>query len=279
MILVTGANGQLGSEILAGLDGPVYGVTRNNFDVSDESAVMERVTSILPEIIIHCAAHTDVDGAETDAKRCRAVNALGTRNVAEAARKINAKMIYVSTDYVFDGRGERPYEVVDTPNPINVYGRSKLEGEIAVKDLLEKYFIVRVAWVFGKNGKNFFRSIIDLCKTRKEISVVNDQFGSPTYARDLIPLLGELIQSRKYGTYHATNEGFCSRYEFALEVAKALGSKIKINPVPASAFPSKAKRPVNSRLSKDSLQSNGFSRLPDWKDALKRFLREIGEIS
>ena len=278
MILVTGANGQLGSEILARLDGPVYGVTRKNFDVADKDAVVERVASLAPETIIHCAAYTDVDAAEDDAARCRAVNALGARNLAEAARKINAKMIYVSTDYVFDGQSGRPYEVSDTPSPVNVYGRSKLEGEHAVMEILERYFIVRVAWVFGKNGRNFFKSVIDLCKTRDKISVVSDQFGSPTYARDLIPLFGEIIKSERYGTYHATNEGFCSRYEFAREVASLLGAGVKINPVSAGAFPAKAKRPVNSRLSKASLTGGGFSRLPDWKDALGRFLREMGEI-
>jgi dTDP-4-dehydrorhamnose reductase len=277
MILATGANGQLGSEILANLSAPVCGVTRKNFDVSDKCAVMERIISLAPETIIHCAAYVDVDGAEDDAKRCREVNALGTRNVAEAASKIGAKMVYISTDYVFDGAGDRPREIYDEPNPINVYGRSKLEGENAVKNLLEKYFIVRVAWVFGKNGKNFFRSIVDWCKTHDEISVVSDQFGSPTYARDLVPALSEIIASEKYGTYHATNEGFCSRYEFALEVAEALGAGIKIKPVAARAFRSKARRPPNSRLSKDSLPANGFSRLPHWKDALKRFLRELGE--
>lgn len=203
---------------------------------------------------------------------CYAVNVLGTRYIAEAASKLGAKLLYVSTDYVFDGRKNEPYEIWDPPNPINHYGYTKYLGEEEVKKLVENYFIVRTSWVFGKHGKNFVKTMIGLAKEKREIKVVNDQVGSPTYTKDLAKLLVDMIQSERYGIYHATNEGYCSWYEFAVDILKLANMDVKVIPVSSEEFPSKAKRPKNSRLSKRSLDENGFSRLREWKKALKDFL-------
>lgn len=226
--------------------------------------------------MIHCAAYTAVDAVEDNVELCRKVNAEGTRNIAKVCKALDIKMMYISTDYVFNGEGLRPWEPDDHREPLNVYGLTKYEGEIAVEQNLEKYFIVRIAWVFGVNGKNFIKTMLRLGQERGAVSVVNDQIGSPTYTYDLSKLLVAMIQTDKYGRYHATNEGLCSWYEFACEIFRQAGmDEVKVTPVDSSAFPVKAKRPSNSRLNKDKLTENGFERLPAWQDALGRYLEEL----
>ena len=203
------------------------------------------------------------------------VNAEGTRNIARVCRELDIKMIYISTDYVFDGEGERPWEPDDARNPLNVYGESKYQGELAVEEYLDKYFIVRIAWVFGVNGKNFIKTMLRLAETHKEINVVNDQTGSPTYTYDLAVLVADMAETEKYGRYHATNEGLCTWYEFAKEIFAQAEVDIKVNPVSSEEFPAKAKRPHNSRMDKSKLTQNGFRLLPSWQDALKRYLEVL----
>lgn len=203
------------------------------------------------------------------------VNAEGTRNIARVCRELDLKMVYISTDYVFDGEGERPWEPDDPREPLNVYGESKYQGELAVEEYLEKYFTVRIAWVFGVNGKNFIKTMLRLAESQKEINVVNDQIGSPTYTYDLAVLLADMVETEKYGRYHATNEGLCTWYEFAKEIFRQAGADVKVNPVSSDEFPAKAKRPHNSRMDKSKLVQNGFRPLPTWQDALKRYLEII----
>lgn len=203
------------------------------------------------------------------------VNAEGTRNIARVCRELDIKMVYISTDYVFDGEGERPWEPDDARNPLNVYGESKYQGELAVEEYLDKYFIVRIAWVFGVNGKNFIKTMLRLAKDHKEINVVNDQTGSPTYTYDLAVLLADMVETEKYGRYHATNEGLCTWYEFAKEIFAQAGVDVKVNPVSSEEFPAKARRPHNSRMDKSRLTQNGFKLLPSWQDALKRYLEVL----
>ena len=230
--------------------------------------------------MIHCAAYTAVDAAEDQAELCCRVNAEGTRNIARVCRNLDLKMMYISTDYVFNGTGERPWEPDDHREPLNVYGLTKYEGEIAVEQNLEKYFIVRIAWVFGINGKNFIKTMLRLGKERGAVSVVDDQVGSPTYTYDLARLLVDMIQTDRYGRYHATNEGLCSWYEFACEIFRQAGmGEVKVTPVDSGSFPAKAKRPSNSRMSKEKLTENGFVRLPSWQDALGRYLEALKEQS
>lgn len=248
-------------------------------DITDEKAVMETMERIRPDAIIHCAAWTAVDAAEDEdnKEKVHAINALGTLYIAKAAKSIDAKMVYISTDYVFDGQGERPWEPDDKCfAPLNVYGRSKLDGELAVAKTLEKYFIVRIAWVFGLNGKNFIKTMINVGKTHNIVRVVNDQIGTPTYTLDLARLLVDMVETEKYGYYHATNEGgYISWYDFCCEFYKQYGLDTKVTPVTTSEYGlSKAKRPFNSRLDKSKLVAAGFNPLPDWKDAVKRYLVE-----
>ncbi len=253
-------------------------------DLADEKAVKSEIKIQKPDAVIHCAAWTDVDGAEdrNNWERVRAVNVRGTKNVAEAAKAVGAKMVYISTDYVFDGQGERPWETDDQSyNPLNVYGQSKLDGELAVKEILDKFFIVRTSWVFGKNGKNFVKTMLDIGKTHNMVRVVDDQIGTPTYTKDLARLLVDMVETDKYGIYHATNEGgYISWYDFCSEIYKQAGMSTKVLPVSTEEYGlNKAKRPLNSRLDKSKLRACGFAPLPDWKDALHRYLIEIGEIS
>ncbi|XOQ47667.1 MAG: dTDP-4-dehydrorhamnose reductase [Eubacteriales bacterium] len=279
-ILVTGANGQLGYDAMKVLKArkiECMGVDINDFDITDEEVAFEYIVGYHPNAVIHCSAYTAVDKAEENEKLCRAVNADGTRNIAKACKKIDTKMVYISTDYVFPGTGEDAYEVDDPKGPLNVYGRTKLEGEEAVRELVNKHFIVRISWVFGKNGNNFVKTMLRLGREHNEINVVSDQIGSPTYTADLAPLLCDMVVTEKYGTYHATNEGYCSWAEFAQEIFKQAGYDTKVNFIPTSVYPTQAKRPFNSRLSKKSLDDAGFFRLPDWRDALRRYLKEIGE--
>ena len=244
-------------------------------DITDSNSVERVITKVKPDAVIHCAAYTAVDAAEENKELCMKVNAGGTENIAKVCKEIDAKMIYISTDYVFDGEGERPWKPEDGRAPLNVYGQSKYEGELAVEKYLEKYFIVRIAWVFGVNGNNFIKTMLKLGEAKDEISVVNDQIGSPTYTYDLARLLVDMVESDKYGKYHATNEGLCTWYEFACEIFKQAGVEVKVEPVTSDMFPSKAKRPHNSRMEKSKLDENGFVRLPDWKDALSRYLLVI----
>ena len=279
-VLVTGVKGQLGYDVVnemkkRGLD-PV-GVDVEEMDITDKAACEKVITESNVDAVIHCAAYTAVDAAEDNVEVCMKVNAEGTRNIAEVCKKLDIKMMYISTDYVFDGQGERPWEPDDERAPLNVYGQSKYEGELAVEELVEKFFTVRIAWVFGVNGKNFIKTMLRIGKERGAASVVCDQIGSPTYTYDLAKLLVDMIQTDKYGRYHATNEGLCSWYEFACEIFRAAGmDEVKVTPVTTAEYPaSKAKRPMNSRISKEKLSDNGFERLPEWKDAVARYLKEI----
>lgn len=277
-ILVTGAKGQLGYDVIKELNKrniECVGVDIEDFDITDKSKTKSFITNYKPNCVIHCSAYTAVDKAEDNPELCRRVNSEGTRNVAEACKEIDAKMVYISTDYVFSGTGEYEYETDDPTEPLGVYGKTKLEGEIAVKETLDKYYIVRISWAFGKNGNNFVKTMLRVGKERGEVNVVCDQIGSPTYTADLASLLCDMAVTERYGIYHATNEGFCSWAEFAAEIFKQAGYVTKVNFILSSQYPTKAKRPMNSRMSKRSLDAAGFSRLPDWRDALRRYLIEL----
>lgn len=279
-VLVTGAKGQLGYDVINELKKRKYeyiGVDTQEMDITDDTQVKKIFNEINPDAVIHCAAWTAVDDAEENIEKCRLVNAIGTENIARACKKSGCKLMYLSTDYVFDGTGERPWEPDDTVTmPLNVYGQTKYEGEVAVCNNVEKFFIVRIAWVFGINGKNFVKTMLNLSKTHNTLTVVNDQVGTPTYTYDLARLLVDMIETNKYGKYHVTNEGgYITWYDFAREIFKLAGVSLKVLPVTSDAYPSKAKRPSNSRLSKQKLLDNGFVPLPDWKDALTRYLNEI----
>jgi len=277
-VLVTGVKGQLGHDVVKVLKERNIenrGVDIDDFDITDEKLVNDYILSYHPDVVVHCSAYTGVDKAEDDTELCERVNAKGPYNIAKACKEIAAKMIYISTDYVFPGQGETFYETEDQTGPLGVYGRSKLAGETAVKELLEKYFIVRISWVFGENGNNFIKTMLKLGKDRAEINVVGDQIGSPTYTADLAPLLCDMLLTEKYGTYHATNEGLCSWAELAEEIFRLVEYQTKVNSIPTEQYPTRAKRPLNSRMSKKSLDEAGFNRLSDWKDALKRYMKEI----
>ena len=299
-VFVTGVGGQLGHDCVNELVGrgheavgsdiqSAYAGIKDNsavvsapyvqLDITDKDAVARIIEEIKPDAIIHCAAWTNVDGAEDPAnkEKVHAINALGTQYIADAAKAIDAKMLYLSTDYVFDGQGERPWEPDDKCYaPLNVYGQSKLDGELAVANTLEKFFIVRIAWVFGLNGKNFIKTMINVGKTHDTVRVVNDQIGTPTYTLDLARLLVDMIETDKYGYYHATNEGgYISWYDFCCEFYKQYGLSTKVIPVTTEEYGlSVAARPFNSRLDKSKLVKNGFTPLTDWKDAVRRYLAE-----
>lgn len=277
-ILITGANGQLGYDVVKELQKQnieCYGAVRQDFDIIDFEATKKFIADYMPDVIIHCAAYTAVDKAEDEQGLCYLVNASATENIAEICKKINAKLLYISTDYIFDGTKEGFYEVDDKPNPINVYGKTKLLGEQAVQKILDKYFIVRISWVFGEHGNNFVKTILRLGKERKEISVVADQYGSPTYTAALAPLLIEMIQTEKYGVYQVTNEGTCTWAEFAEEIFKIAVMDVKVKRIASVEYPTRAKRPMNGRLSKSSLQINNFKKLENWQTSLEKFLRGI----
>lgn len=276
-VLVTGVKGQLGYDVMnelakRGHEG--IGVDIQEMDITDAASVEKVITEAAPDAVIHCAAYTAVDAAEDNVDLCRRVNAGGTENIARVCKALNCKMMYISTDYVFNGQGTRPWEPDDAREPLNVYGQTKYEGELAV-EALEKFFIVRIAWVFGVNGKNFIKTMLNLGKTRDHLTVVADQIGSPTYTYDLARLLVDMIETDKYGRYHATNEGLCSWYEFACEIFKQAGMNVTVSPVTSDQYPAKAKRPMNSRMDKSKLDEMGFERLPSWQDALGRYLKEI----
>ncbi|WP_252247647.1 dTDP-4-dehydrorhamnose reductase [Clostridium sp. ZS6] len=275
MILVTGVNGQLGYDVIKELNKrniEYLGIDREELDITDSNAVNKYIVKLKPECVIHCAAYTAVDKAEDEEEICTKVNVYGTENIAKACKEIDAKMVYISTDYIFNGLSDKPFEVDGNINPLSVYGKTKYKGELKVKESLDKYFIVRISWVFGINGSNFIKTMLRLGAEKECLNVVSDQIGSPTYTADLAPVLCDMIVSEKYGVYHATNEGTCSWAEFAEEIMKMAGLNCKINHVLTSEYPAKAVRPLNSRLSKKSLVDDGFNLLPRWEDALKRYL-------
>lgn len=280
-ILVTGVKGQLGFDVVSELTKrghTAVGVDIAELDITDKNSVDNVISSIQPDAVIHCAAWTAVDAAEDNEEKVRAVNATGTQYIASACKQINAKLMYISTDYVFDGQGTTPWQP-DCKDyaPLNVYGKTKLEGELAVANTLNNYFIVRIAWAFGVNGKNFIKTMLSVGKTHDTVRVVNDQIGTPTYTHDLARLLVDMIESDKYGYYHATNEGgYISWYDFTIEIYRQAGYATKVIPVSTQEYGlSKAARPFNSRLDKNKLIQNGFTPLPSWQDALARYLKEI----
>ena len=277
-VLVTGAKGQLGYDVMNELAKRGYegiGVDVQEMDITDAQAVDRVITESGADKVIHCAAYTAVDAAEDNVDLCRKVNAQGTENIAKVCKKLDIPMLYLSTDYVFDGEGTRPWEPDDKRDPLNVYGQTKYEGELAIEENLDKYFIVRIAWVFGVNGKNFIKTMLKLAENHDTITVVDDQVGSPTYTYDLSRLLVDMIETDKYGRYHATNEGLCTWYEFAVEIFRQAGISVNVVPVTSEEFQAKAKRPHNSRLNKDKLDEMGVKRLPSWQDALSRYLKII----
>ena len=279
-VLVTGVKGQLGFDVVNELNKRGHnavGVDVEEMDVTDGKRVSDVIQDVKPEAVIHCAAWTAVDAAEDNEEKVRAINAVGTENIAKECKKLGCKMMYISTDYVFDGKGDKPWQPdCKDYKPLSVYGKTKLEGEIAVSSILEKYFIVRIAWVFGKNGKNFVRTMLNVGKTHDTVKVVNDQIGTPTYTYDLARLLVDMIETDKFGYYHATNEGgYISWYDFAVEIYRQAGYNTKVIPVSTQEYGlSKAARPFNSRLDKSKLIENGFKPLPVWQDALSRYLKE-----
>ncbi len=278
-VLVTGVKGQLGHDVQVELEKRNHtcvGVDIEEMDITDETSVNRVIKEAAVDAVIHCAAYTAVDAAEDNQELCAKVNALGTEYIAKTCKELDIKMMYISTDYVFDGQGETPWNPDDERNPLNVYGQTKYEGELAIEENLEKFFTVRIAWVFGVNGNNFIKTMLKLAETRDELSVVDDQIGSPTFTLDLAVLLVDMIETDKYGRYHATNEGLCTWYEFAKEIFKQAGVEIKVEPTTSDKFPAKAKRPHNSRMNKDKLSENGFHRLPTWQDAVSRYLKTLG---
>ncbi|MBQ4641754.1 MAG: dTDP-4-dehydrorhamnose reductase [Oscillospiraceae bacterium] len=302
-VFVTGVGGQLGHDVMNELakrghtgvgsdiapqysgvqDGsPVCTMPYVAMDITNKTQVEQTITAAMPDVVVHCAAWTAVDLAEEEDKQplVRAINATGTQHIADVCKKSGCKMVYISTDYVFDGQGQTPWQPdCKDYSPLNIYGQTKLEGELAVANTLEKYFIVRIAWVFGKNGKNFIKTMLNIGKKFDTLRVVNDQIGTPTYTLDLSRLLVDMIETEKYGYYHATNEGgYISWYDFAVEIFKQAGYDTKVHPVTTAEYGlSKAARPYNSRLDKSKLITNGFQPLPSWQDALARYLKEIEE--
>ena len=281
-VLVTGVNGQLGYDlrnelIHRGID--VIGVDVEEMDITVESEVRSVIGQAAPDAVIHCAAWTAVDAAEDQVEKCTLVNVTGTENIAKVCKELSCKMMYISTDYIFDGQGVRPWEPDDpVTEPVNVYGLTKYQGELAVRSYVDKYFIVRIAWVFGKNGKNFIKTMLGLSEKYKRITVVNDQYGTPTYTYDLARLLVDMIQTDSYGNYHATNEGgYITWYDLACEIFKQAGIEMEVVPVSSAEYAAKAKRPENSRMNKAKLREMGFEPLPDWKDALARYLKVLKE--
>lgn len=283
-VLVTGCKGQLGYDVskeLTKRGDTAVSVDIDEMDITDKAAVENYINNTNVDAVIHCAAYTAVDNAEDNVELCRKINREGTQNIVNVCKKQNLKMIYISTDYVFNGEGETPWEPDENREPLNVYGQTKYEGELAVENTLDNYFIVRISWVFGLNGKNFVRTMLNLGKTHDKLTVVADQIGSPTYTVDLAKLLVDMVHSDKYGRYHATNEGICSWYDFTCEIMKQAAdyypkyANVEITPVSSDAYPTKAKRPHNSRMSKNKLVENGFDRLPTWQDAVRRYLKEL----
>lgn len=282
-ILVTGVNGQLGYDVIRELKEREYtnflGIDINDLDITKKDDVEKFITNYKPDVVIHNAAWTAVDKAEQFKDKVYEVNALGPKYIAEACKKIGAKMMYISTDYVFDGKGDKFFEVDEPKKGLSIYGATKAAGEDFVTSILKEYWIIRISWVFGKNGNNFIKTMIKLAEAgKKELSVVNDQIGSPTYTYDLSKLMCDMIETNKYGIYHATNEGICSWYDFAKYIFEVINADVVVHPVSTEEYkkmvPSQADRPLNSRLSKASLTKNGFNLLPGWKDAVTRYIKK-----
>lgn len=277
-ILVTGVKGQLGYDVVQegekrGLE--MFGTDVDSMDITDAGQVRKVMEAYKPDGVIHCAAYTAVDAAEEHQEICRKINVNGTRNIAEVCRDMDIPLMYFSTDYVFDGQGENFWKEDDERQPLNVYGQMKYEGELAVQELVQKYFILRISWVFGVNGSNFIKTMLRLGKERGAVGVVSDQMGSPTYTYDLAKLVLDMFQTDKYGVYHVTNDGICSWYEFACEIFKQAVMDVKVTPLTTAEYPAKAARPLNSRMSKDKLVNAGFQMLPSWQDALRRYLERL----
>lgn len=284
-ILVTGVKGQLGFDCLRVLKERGYcrvlGIDKDELDITDETAVNKFILEYKPDVIMHNAAWTAVDKAEEMKDLVYKVNALGPKYIANAASKVNAKMFYISTDYVFDGEGITPFEVDSPKKGLSVYGKTKSQGEDFVMSLTNKFFIIRISWVFGINGNNYIKTMLKLSKIKDELNIVSDQIGSPTYTLDLANLMADMMESEKYGIYHATNEGFCSWYDFTKYIYEVKGiSNVKVNPITTEEYlkinPNQARRPLNSRMSKSSLLNAGFKLLPKWQDAVDRYLKELG---
>ncbi|RII36657.1 dTDP-4-dehydrorhamnose reductase [Clostridium chromiireducens] len=278
MVLVTGVNGQLGYDIVKELDKrgiDSKGIDIQDLDLTNKTDVINFITDLKPTCVIHCAGYTQVDKAEIEdgeTKKCFDINYRGTEYIAIACKDLDIKMVYISTDYVFDGTKTGEYEISDNVNPLSKYGMSKMQGERAILEHLNKYFIIRTSWLFGLNGNNFINTMINLGKEKEVIDVVFDQLGSPTYTVDLACLICDVVETNKYGIYHATNEGFCSWADLAKKVLEIKNISCKINPISSKEYKSVTIRPLNSRLSKRSLESGGFSLLPNWEDAVKRYL-------
>lgn len=276
--MVTGVNGQLGHDVvlkLKELNIDVVAPGRDKFDLTNREQIQKYIFKEKPDVIIHCAAYTAVDKAEDQKDACYLVNVEGTRFIAETAKQANAKLVYISTDYVFDGLGEEPHSEDEETKPVNYYGYTKEQGEKIVREILDNYFIVRTSWVYGSNGNNFVKTMLKLGETRNEISVVSDQIGAPTYSKDLAEFIMNLVKTNQYGIYHGVNEGYCSWYEFAKAIFEKARIEIKINPITTEDYPTKAKRPLNSRLLKDNTDKIGIKRLPHWEDAISRFIEEL----
>jgi len=281
-VLVTGACGQIGSAMsreLSARGSDFLGLSALEMDVTDQVAVQKWLRSYRPDVVVNCAAYTKVDQAEEEAERCWAVNTNGVQNLAVGCGEIGAKLVHLSTDYVFSGDGEQFYEPDSCVRPLSVYGQSKLAGELAAQSLLKECFIVRTSWAFGKSEANFVKTMLRLADSKTELNVVCDQVGSPTYTADLAALLCSMAETDKYGIYHATNEGICSRAEFAREIFRQAGKAVRVNLISTNQYPDRARRPLNSRMSKKKLEEAGFGRLPPWQDALARYLKELSQKS
>ena len=277
-VLVTGVNGQLGHDLVKKLNAEGFeckGTDINDFDITDEESTRDFIVKYNPDVVVHCAAYTAVDRAEADAESCTKVNVTGSENIAKACKLIDAKMVYISTDYVYNGKGDKPFKTTDEIAPLSVYGKTKYQGEEACRKHLDKLFVVRTSWVFGKNGNNFVKTMLRLAGERDSLSVVSDQIGSPTYTVDLADFLFYIIQTDKYGIYHCSNEDFCSWNEFAKEIFRLSGINIEVKEVLTRDYKSAAVRPLNSRLDKKCLEDCGYGKMPSWKDALKRYLEEL----
>ncbi|MFZ7131016.1 MAG: dTDP-4-dehydrorhamnose reductase [Eubacteriales bacterium] len=276
--MVTGVNGQLGHDVMVQLKEMNFDVIAprsDEFDLTDKNQVKNYIAKENLDVIIHCAAYTAVDKAEDEKDLCYLVNVEGTRAIAEAAAEINAKLVYVSTDYVFDGLGQEPHSEEKEPNPINYYGYTKEQGEKIIRELIDKHFVVRTSWVYGINGNNFVKTMLKLAESRNEINVVSDQIGAPTYTKDLADFIVNLVQTNNYGTYHGVNEGYCSWYEYAKYIFEKFGIDMTVKAISTEDYPTKAKRPLNSRLSKEKTTIAGLDRMPHWQDAITRFIEEL----
>jgi dTDP-4-dehydrorhamnose reductase len=276
-VLVTGAHGQLGQDLLSVMNGryQCLGLSRRQLDICDTKQVRTIVSRFQPDVVIHAAAYTAVDKAERDVEEAFRVNVLGTRNVAAAVREVGAKFCYISTDYVFDGTAAKPYQEHDRPRPLNVYGESKLAGEVLAAAMVENHFIVRTSWLYGASGPNFVTTMLRLAKQQEEISVVGDQIGSPTYTQDLARTLAEIVRTDAYGIYHAANGGACSWYQFAQAIFHDAGTDVKLRPCTTAEFPRPAQRPKNSVLGGSTLVDRGFSPLRPWRAALQDYLSDL----